>query len=64
MCSDLTNLIYTLKFINTIKDFKMHLDKNDFNVYMFTKLGLVYAIFLLLPLKFAVLTLIIIAASY
>ena len=42
----------------------MHLDKNDFNVYMFSKFGIVLAIILLFPLKFAVLTLMIVAATY
>ena len=42
----------------------MHLDKEDFNVYMFSKFGIVLAIFLLLPLKYAILTLVILAFTY
>ena len=42
----------------------MHLDKEDFNVYMFLKLGLAIQLFLILPRIPALLVLILIASTY
>ena len=42
----------------------MHLDKSDFGIFMFSKLGIVLVLFLILPLKYAILTLLVLAFTY
>ena len=43
---------------------RMHLDKEDFNVFMFAKFGIVLLIFQALPLLYAMITLILLAITY
>ena len=42
----------------------MHLDKEDFNVHMFIKLGISVSFFLILPVIPALISLIIVAVAY
>lgn len=42
----------------------MHLDKRDFSIFMFGKFGMVVLLFLILPFKYAILTLLVVANTY